>query len=214
MSGLVKILATTSEPVTRAQAQLYARYEEGDIEDDLFDTFIIVGREQVEAITEHQLNTATFVQYFDSWQRCFSLSKPPLQSITSVQYTDTDGATQTVSSSDYAANTFNQHRGNVLLNYDFTYPVLNNDRMNSIQITFIAGYQGWPVALPADVPKTLTHAIKLFVNDVWSHREYELDGKVTGNIQNNKVAMQILNSYRVNTPTGIGIGSQIPQFIR
>ena len=62
MSGLVKILATTSEPVTRAEAQLYARYEEGEVEDDLFDTFIIVGREQVEAITEHQLNTATFLE--------------------------------------------------------------------------------------------------------------------------------------------------------
>ena len=214
MSGLVKTVATTSEPVTRAQAQLYARYEEGEIEDDMFDTFIIVGREQVEAITEHQLNTATFVQYFDSWQRCFLLSKPPLQSITSVQYTDADGATQTVSSNDYAANIFDQHRGNVRFNFDFNFPVLNIDQMNSIQITFIAGYEGWPVALPAGVPKTLTHAIKLFVNDVWSHREFELDGKVTGNIQNNKVAMQILNSYRVNTPTAIGIGSSIPQSIR
>lgn len=214
MSGLVQIVAPTSEPVSRAAAQLYARYEEGDIEDELFDTFIAIGREQVEAITEHQLNTATFVQYFDSWQRTFLLSKPPLQSVTSVQFTDLDGNTQTVLATDYAVNDKNQHRGNVRFNFDFIFPVLSNDRMNSIQITFKAGYEAWPVALPAGVPKTLAHSIKLFVDDVWSHREFELDGKVTGNIQNNKVAMQILNSYRVNTPIGIGIGNVVPQTIR
>lgn len=216
MSGLQLKTKPTDEPVSLEEAILYARWESGTDEDDQFSALIILGREQTEAITEHQLNTATWIQYFNGWQNCFLLDKPPLQTITAITYIDEDGATQTVSSSNYIVHTESEHRGLVQFKNDFTFPELRAERLNSISIEFVAGYQGWPISplTPQGVPETLKTAIKLFVNDCWSHREYDLDGKLTGSIQDNPTAKQILNSYKVYSPTSIGLAASVPQFIR
>lgn len=216
MSGLQLKTAPTDEPVSLEEAILYARWESGTDEDDQFSALITLGREQTEGITEHQLNTATWIQSFNGWQRCFLLDKPPLQSVTTITFIDVDDITQTVSSSDYIVHTESEHRGIVQFKKDFTFPELRDERLNSISVEFVAGYEGWPILPLAarGVPETLKLAIKLFVNDCWSHREYDLDGKLTGSIQDNPTAKQILNSYKVYSPTSIGFASSVPQFIR
>jgi uncharacterized phiE125 gp8 family phage protein len=212
MAGLTLVTLPTDEPVSLEDALLYARYEAG-VEDALFESLINLGRQQVENITEHQLNEATFIQYFDGFpvNRCFLLSKPPLISVTSVKYLDADGAEQTIDPSNYIVHSKNQHRGIVQFKKDYSFPTVRDEQIDSVFIEFVCGYENWSAE---GVPETLKTAIKLFVNDVWSHREYQLDGTVTGSIQDNTVAKQILNNYRVFTPAGIGVGSEIPQFIR
>jgi uncharacterized phiE125 gp8 family phage protein len=216
MSGLVIVTAPPDEPVTLEEATLFARWESGTDEDALFNSLIQSSREQVEIVTEHQLNTATYRQYFDGWpaSRCFLLDKPPLQSVTSIQYIDSDDNTQTVTASDYIVYTENQHRGIVQFKNNYSLPVLREERFNSVIIEFVCGYQGWPVGNAQDVPQSLKDAIKIFVNDAWSHREFDLDGNITGTIQDNSVAMQKLGSYRVHTPTAIGFASNVSNVIR
>ncbi len=218
MAGLIQTVAPTSEPVTRSEAILYARWEEGTDEDTLFDALIAVAREQTEAITEHQLNTASYIQYFDKWplSRCFLLSKPPLQSVTAIKYIDQDGNEQTVDPSNYIIHTESQHRGIVEIDKNYSYPVLREETLNSVSIEFNAGYEGWPVGQSTQgVPQTLKFAMMHFVNDLWSHREYQEDGKIVGDLKQNKVAMQILGSYRVHTPIAItGSAQFVPNIIR
>jgi uncharacterized phiE125 gp8 family phage protein len=219
MAGLLPKTLPSEEPVTLEEAILYARYEIGTEADATFQSLIKLAREQTEAITEHQLNTATFIQYFDgwkdSWNRCFLLDKPPLQTVTAVKYIDTDGTEQTVDPNNYIVHNQNQHRGIIQFKNEYTFPELREEQYNSVNIEFVCGYEDYPVPplTARGVPETLRDAMLLFINDTWSHREYQLDGKITGSIQNNKIAMQILGSYRVLSPTGIGAGSEVPQYI-
>ena len=123
MAGLTLKTAPTDEPVSLEEAILYARWETGTDEDTLFNTLISMGREQVEGITEHQLNTATWIQYFDGWpsSRCIFLDKPPLQSVTAINYIDDEGNSQTVTATDYIVNTESEHRGIIQFTNDFVY---------------------------------------------------------------------------------------------
>ena len=64
------------------------------IEDDLLDAIITAGREHVEDITRRKIITQTWDFFLDGWPNVNYIALPDgnLQSITSVKYTDSDGA--------------------------------------------------------------------------------------------------------------------------
>lgn len=224
MSGLVNTVATTSNPVTRAEALQYLKQNAGTSDDALVDDLILMATEQVEIITEHQLNDATYIQYFDGWpkysmggsltDRLICLDKPPLQSVTSVKYRDSDGNAQTITSTNYIVDNVSQAKSQIVFNTGYSLPTVDNDNaVNSVYVEFVAGYETWQSGVPG-VPPSLKTAILVFINEIYEHRLYELEGSITGSLMGNKKAMQCLGSYRVNTPTAIGLGGSIPINVR
>lgn len=90
------------------------------------------------------------------------LPRPPLQSVTSIEYVDSTGTTQTVSSPIVDATSV---PGRVTPAYGSSWPA-TRDQLNAVTVTFVCGYE------IGDVPPKVIQALKLF-----AEREYdELDG--------------------------------------
>jgi len=216
MAGIVTTTASTDNPVTQAEALTFLRQNSGTPEDALVDALILMAVEQVELITEHKLQDATFTQYFDGWplysnagvltSGLICLQWAPLVSVASVKYLDADGNEQTIASSNYTVANKSAAKSQIVFNNNYTLPTVYENSTDSVYVEYIAGYESWQSGVPG-VPDSLITAIKYFVNEIYEHRLYQEEGSITGTLQKNSFAEQLLGSYRRHTPTAIGKGN-------
>lgn len=104
----VVVTAPVAEPLSVAEFKLAARVT-NTAEDTLISDIIIpAARRRYETDTRRQVVTATYDYFLDDFTTakkgdgsCIEIPKPPLASITSVKYFDTDGVEQTFDSSKY-----------------------------------------------------------------------------------------------------------------
>ncbi len=89
---------------------------------------------------------------------------PPLISVTSIVYIDTNGTSQTLAASEYRVDTVTEP-GRITEAYEVTWPDIR-DLTNAVTITYVAGY-----GTEAKVPDEVKHAIKLMVGHLYEHRE-------------------------------------------
>lgn len=96
----------------------------------------------------------------------FRLSCVPVIDIDEIAYVDTAGATQILADTGYALDRLS---GKVRL-VDATAWPATADQLDSVTVTFQAGYDGYPVADDGtgDIPERIKHAIKLMVQDMQS----------------------------------------------
>ena len=90
------------------------------------------------------------------------LPSPPLISVSSIVYTDTDGVSQTVSPSYYAVSTA-WEPGRIRLTYGYSWPS-TRDIEEAVTITYLAGY-----ATAAEVPANWKHPIRMLVSDAFEN---------------------------------------------
>lgn len=98
MYGLRVVTGPTAEPITLAEARAQCRIEQ-TLEDASFAAYILSARQYLEAITGRAFLTQTLELTFDdfpAWE--IELPRGPVASITSINYLDTAGATQPVTS--------------------------------------------------------------------------------------------------------------------
>lgn len=72
------------------------------------------------------------------WLTAIRIPVPPLQSVTSLTYVDTDGNTQTLASSQYIVDT-NSETGRITSAFSTPWPYTRSV-INAVNITFVAGY--------------------------------------------------------------------------
>ena len=128
----------------------------------------------IELLSRQQLITQTWRVTGCNWPgSIIELPKRPLQSVTSVKYTDSAGDQQTVDSSLYTVDT-DATPGRIILNHNETWPS-NRGHFNDIEIIFVCGFgdEG------SDVPDTLKHAIKMMVSHWNENREAIIVGTIT-----------------------------------
>ncbi len=91
---------------------------------------------------------------------------PPLQSITSVQYIDTDGATQTLATSGYKVLNLNSPTRAGLIEEAFgeTWPATRHES-ESVTVTFVAGYGARNA-----VPEHIRHLLLFTIQDAYDGR--------------------------------------------
>lgn len=175
--------APAAEPVTLTEAKAYAQIEHTD-DDTLITSLIVAARELLEQATWRQLVTATWDLTLEDWPTGSSQLDLPfgqVQSITSVTYTDSDGASQTLASSVYALDNTREPAG-FFLDYGQEWPAVRDER-NAITIRIVAGY-----GAAAAVPDLLKTALKMTVKH-W----YESGGEC-GDLP--AAAMHIAARYR------------------
>ncbi len=102
--GLFQTEPPTAEPVTRTTAKLHLRIDHAT-DDSLIDALITAAREYVELRTFRVFIAQTWRLTMDTLAGEIELPKPPLLGVSSVQYVDTAGATQTVAASVYTVDT-------------------------------------------------------------------------------------------------------------
>ena len=154
------------EPVTVDEVLEHSRIDQ-DSENAYFDTRIPSAREAAEARTQSVIITQTWDDSFDGfWWSELPLAKQPVQSITSVTYTDTNGDTQTLADTVYELG--ETHGWSVVrLKYEQVWPVARN-HPDSITVRYVAGY-----GLAVDVPQQIKAAIELYVSHFNEAREGE-----------------------------------------
>jgi len=164
--------APATEPVSVLEFREHARIDNGD-EDTYIARRIISARRTVERITQRQLITATWELVLDDFPKTGKtiwLPYPPLQSITSIKYFDTDGVEQTWSSAQYRVDT-DSEPGRISEGYSYTWPS-TRDMTGAITIEYKAGYGN----AASDVDEELRHAIELLTSHAYETREPILTG--------------------------------------
>jgi len=163
--SLSLVTAPAVEPVSLADAKGQLRLSLAD-DDALITALIVAAREYVETFTHRALITQTWDDTRDAFpgDDVIWLPKAPLVSVTSVTYVDSNGATQTWSSTLYTVDAPTGPKARVACivpNYGQSYPS-TRDVINAVTIRFVAGYGATATAVPA----SLKHAMKLVI-ETW-----------------------------------------------
>lgn len=164
--ALKLIAAPATEPVTRTEAKSHLRVDT-TAEDTLIDALITVARQHIEHELRRALVTQTWELVLDRWPAggVLRLPLPPLASVTSIKYTDDDGAESTLSSGAYLVDT-ESLPGRVVLKNGQSWPAVTLAEANGVRVRFVAGYGG-----AAAVPETIKAAMKLLIGTLYENRE-------------------------------------------
>jgi len=108
--------------------------------------------------------TQTWVQRFDCFSsHCIALYKPPIQSITSITYYDENNAQQTLDSSLYEVALKSEPA--VLRPVSGQTWPNTYDRLEAIEITYVAGYE-----TTEEIPVAITEAMLMLTDHWFEHR--------------------------------------------
>lgn len=162
--SVIQTTPPASEPVTLTEVKAQARIDL-DADDTLLTSYIKAVRQLIETETGRQLLTATWVYRAWGFEHCcyVELPKPPLLTVTSIAYVDSDGVTQTWAASNYRVSTA---KGRVYLASGVSWPSVRS-QFDALQITYTAGYG----ATAASVPEPLRIAALLWIAHLYEHRE-------------------------------------------
>jgi uncharacterized phiE125 gp8 family phage protein len=153
--------APEKEPINLDEAKDHIRLD-GDDDDAYLMALVVAAREMTELRTRRSLITQTWELSLDRFPDANEIwiPKPPLQSITSIQYEDETGTTQTFSPASYYVDTVSTF-GRVALEPGQSWPG-TEARANAVTVTFVAGYGDDA----HDLPQSLRQAL-LFVLAHW-----------------------------------------------
>jgi len=172
--------APAAEPVTLAEAKTHLRVDISD-DDDLITALITAAREYCENFQNRAYITQVWKLWMDDWPEeddYIEIPLPPLQSVESVKYYDTDGNENTFSSDYYSVDTESEP-GRVYLNYGETWPTDTLRPRNGIVVEFTAGYGD----TADDVPQTVKQAMLLLIAHWYENREATLAGTVSREVE-------------------------------
>lgn len=164
----------TITPVSVDDIKSHLRIDHAS-DDDLLQEYLNAATQAVENYVHRQLITATFKQYRDAFPSSgmIILDRPPLLTVTSITYTDTDGATQTWPTNQYTV-VADAILGYVVPSYDSSGFPSTRDVPNAVTITYTAGYG----ATAASVPASIRQIIRNWTGDMYAKRETISDTNV------------------------------------
>jgi uncharacterized phiE125 gp8 family phage protein len=183
--NLALVLGPTLDPVTLAEAKAHLRVEIAD-DDALISGYISAARETCETETRRAFLTQTWDAkfhrawpvYFDRasllWRPGIRLPRPPLQSVTSINYVDSAGASQLLASSQYQVTSLHgdSKEGLVVPAYGVTWPTVR-DVPEAVTVRFVSGYGGLEL-----VPNRIRQAMLLLIGHWYENREDVVIGTI------------------------------------
>lgn len=159
------VTPTTYLPVSINDVKNFMRLAESTAEEDsLIGSYISAAHRFVESYTNRILLSESYQLRLDFYPtKTINLPVANVTSITSVQYIDTNGATQTVSSSNYDVdlNTIPAK----IYTHRFEVPAYDTTRKDCVIVNFVAGYSG-----PSAIPAGLKIALMMIVGYLYENR--------------------------------------------
>lgn len=156
------------EPVTLAEAKLWCRIDDDDTTQDAMLLLLITGmREYAEEITGRAFVQRTLqlrLRAFPDGE--VELPHPPLRSVTSIDYTDGDGAEQNLngSPSEYTVDIYAEP-GIVKPSYGSNWPTARDD-VGTVRITYTCGYDS-----ASKIPAKVRLWMQARISTIFENRE-------------------------------------------
>jgi uncharacterized phiE125 gp8 family phage protein len=198
--GLSLVTGPALDPVSLAEAKAHCRATSTD-EDGLIAGYILAARQHIETVCNRALITQTldlFIDrdwpyFFDFEWRCnrrlIELPRAPAQSVTSISYVDSAGASQTLATNQYAVDV-STPIGRIEPSYDVVWPTVRN-QAKAITVRFVAGYG----SSPGSIPEPIRQAMLLLIGHWYEQRETVNVGNITGELP--FATSALLSPYRV-----------------
>lgn len=160
--------AAAVEPVSVAEVKLHARVAHS-VEDSLITQWISAARKLAEEYQHRSYITQVYQMVYDSYPpRCIDFPRPPLVSVDSVKYYDTDDTENTFADTNYFVDTISEV-GRLSLNDSTYWPTDVLRPINSVIIEFTCGYGEAADA----VPDSVKNAIYIYCTHMYENRESE-----------------------------------------
>ena len=186
MPGLKLITAPAAEPVTEAEVTTRTGVDSVASADMV--ALIKSARTWAEEYCGRAFVTQTWEKRLDAFPDEIELARGPVQSITSIRYTDLDGVLQTLANTEYVLDDYEQN-GVVYPAYGKTWPS-TRDEPNAVRVQFVAGYGN-----AAAVPDPIKSAIILIVGQSLRSQPALEASIYPSSVPN--AAKEMLNPYRI-----------------
>jgi uncharacterized phiE125 gp8 family phage protein len=189
--GVTVVTPPTEEPLSLSLSEVkqHLRYP-FEVEDELLKALIVSARVYCETVTGRAFVTQELRLTRDSFPGAcegyeFRLPRPPLASLTAdddfpnlgITYTDTSGATQSVSTASYVVDT-SSLPGRVALAYGYDWPTDAIEQIAAVKVNYLAGY-----GAASAVPGTIKQAMLLLIGHWFVNREAVLTGTISKDIE-------------------------------
>lgn len=165
------ITPPSEEPLTLTEVKLHLRVENTD-DNALITALIVAAREQAESITARALCTQTWELVLDAFPEACVLRHSPVQSVTSVDYLDTDGASQSLTLADTLLDS-ESTPGYLVPGYGKAWPA-TWCVPNAVRVRYVSGY-----GAADDVPQSIKAWMLLCVGTLYAQRESFIVGHET-----------------------------------
>jgi uncharacterized phiE125 gp8 family phage protein len=141
---------------------------------------IKTAREYCEKFQNRAYVTQTWQLWLDAFpgKDYIEIPKPPLQSVSSVKYYDTDDAEYTLAATEYTVDDKSEP-GKLFLRYNKTWPTTTLRPYNGACVEFVAGYGD----TGASVPDTARQAMLLLIGHWYENREAAIAGTISREIE-------------------------------
>jgi uncharacterized phiE125 gp8 family phage protein len=126
--------------------------------------------EWAESFTNRAFLTQTWDLKLDAFPAVIRPPRAPLQSVTSIGYTDANGDAQTMDAADYQVDATTEP-GRIVPAYNTTWPTVRSV-LHTITVRYVAGYGD----TRKDVPEVLRIGLRLLVAHWYEHREPVVQG--------------------------------------
>jgi len=178
---LVQTVAPTEEVVGLMELKAHLRISITD-DDQLLVGYIQAARTLLELEMRRQFLTATYTLSLDEFPsenvssgfspgRFIRLPRPPLQSVSSITYFDSDNVSRTLATTVYGVDTKSEP-GRIYLKSGQSWPS-TYDVPNAVTITYLAG---WTSALL--LPSAIRQAVFLLIGHFYENREATTTEKI------------------------------------
>lgn len=169
MSALKLITAPAAEPISLTDVEGQCRLDAGVItangEATTVGIFITAVRQKAELYLRRPLITQTWEMVLDEFPAVIVVPLPPLQSVTSITYTDGNGDTQTLDPTTYKVDN-DSEPARIVPTYGNQWPA-TRDEINSVRVRFVCGYGDSTGTVPVCVRQWML----LNVADLYENRE-------------------------------------------
>ncbi len=167
--NLKLITAATTEPISIAEAKDHLRVTSAD-EDALIGAIIKSVRQIAESITRRSLASQVFEIALDDFpEEEIILPMPPVESITSVKYKNSDGVETTWESSKYIF--YNSEPAKIIPAYGEVFPSFTPYPAGAVKVRFTAGYKTGGTDASLIIPEAIKQALLLLIGSFYENRE-------------------------------------------
>lgn len=167
------ITAPETEPITLEEAKDHLRVTATD-EDTLITSIITVSREIAESFTHRALASQTLEYIIDDFpEEVITLPMPPVESIESIKYKNSEGVETTWDSSKYIF--LDSEPAKIVPAYGEVFPSFVPYPIGAVKIRYVAGYKKEGDDPNIIIPEAIKQAILLLIGHYFENREILLE---------------------------------------